>query len=136
MKKRWVNPNAPEEEEKKLAPPPKASSSTTAASSVPPSTTPVSSVPPSTTPISSAPASTNSTVPALAVNNNSLLNKSGKSDLESLLNAGNSKFGISNRRSTGNIKRGARNRYVDVMANSSTPTKNIGSSFLPPPSFN
>eukprot|EP00833_Pecoramyces_ruminatium_P002131 jgi/Orpsp1_1/1176163/evm.model.c7180000056620.1 len=123
VKKRWVNPNAPEEEEKKLAPPPKAN----------PATSPTASVPSNSTTTQSNPAST---VPTLAVNNNTLLNKSGKSDIESLLKSSNSTFGISNKRSTGNIKRGARNRYVDVMASSSTPSKGIGSSFLPPPSFN
>jgi hypothetical protein len=122
VKKRWVNPNAPEEEEKKLAPPPKANTSISPSSTAPASTT--------------AQGNSSSAVPTLAVNDNSLLNKSGKSDIESLLKSSNSTFGISNKRSTGNIKRGARNRYVDVMGNSSTSTKNISSSFLPPPSFN
>ena len=122
MKKRWVNPNAPEEEEKKLAPPPKAAVSATPSSA-------------SLPPVSAS----NSTLPNLTANsnnNNTLLNKQGKSDIESLLKSSSSNFGVSGKRSTSNIKRGARNRYVDVMASSSTPTKNIGSSFLPPPSFN
>jgi hypothetical protein len=121
VKKRWVNPNATEEEEKKFAPPPKANSAIS-----PSSTTATTSATPQS--------NTSSTIPSLTVNNNTLLNKSGKSDIESLLKSSNSTFGISNKRSTSNIKRGARNRYVDVMANSSTKTNNMSSSFLPPPS--